>query len=333
MNLLPLLPLRDIVVFPGMVVPLFVGREKSVAALESAMAGEKDIFLLAQLDPGCDDPDRDDLYDVGVVASVLQLLKLPDGTVRVLVEGQQRARLENLREEHGSAGEMLVAQIERLEPVVAGGTEVSAMMRSVIEQFGEYAKLNKKLSQDAGDQLSDIDDASKLADAVAKELGAKVADKQAMLTEADPLKRLEIVYSFMEGELGVLQVERKIRGRVKRQMEKTQREYYLNEQLKAIQSELGGEAEEANELAELQGKIDKLKLSKEARAKAQAELKKLKTMQDYKAGALKKSFNKSNHRRTIYIKFLIHLSACFNFKQPLFICSTLSFFILIILKI
>ena len=285
MNLLPLLPLRDIVVFPGMVVPLFVGREKSVAALEAAMTGDKDIFLLAQLDPGCDDPDRDDLYDVGVVATVLQLLKLPDGTVRVLVEGQQRARLEGLREENGANGEMLVAQIERLEPVIAGGTEVAAMMRSVVEQFGEYAKLNKKLSQDAGENLSDIDDASKLADAVAKELGAKVADKQAMLTEADPLKRLEIAYSFMEGELGVLQVERKIRGRVKRQMEKTQREYYLNEQLKAIQSELGGEAEEANEIAELQEKIDKLKLSKEARTKAQAELKKLKTMQPMSAEA------------------------------------------------
>jgi ATP-dependent Lon protease len=288
MTLLPLLPLRDIVVFPGMVVPLFVGREKSVAALEAAMAGgdgEKDIFLLAQLDPGCDDPDRDDLYDVGVVATVLQLLKLPDGTVRVLVEGQQRAKLEGLREENGANGEMLVAQIERLEPVIAGGTEVAAMMRSVVEQFGEYAKLNKKLAQDAGESLGDIDDASKLADAVAAQLGAKVADKQALLTESDPLKRLEIAYSFMEGELGVLQVERKIRGRVKRQMEKTQREYYLNEQLKAIQSELGGEAEEANEIAELQDKIDKLKLSKEARTKANAELKKLKTMQPMSAEA------------------------------------------------
>ena len=285
MNLLPLLPLRDIVVFPGMVVPLFVGREKSVAALEAAMAGDKDIFLLAQLDPGCDDPDRDDLYDVGVVATVLQLLKLPDGTVRVLVEGQQRARLEGLREENGASGEMLIAQVERLEPIIAGGTEVAAMMRSVVEQFGEYAKLNKKLSQDAGESLGEIDDASKLADTVAKELSAKVADKQAMLTELDPLKRLEMAYSFMEGELGVLQVERKIRGRVKRQMEKTQREYYLNEQLKAIQSELGGEAEEANEIAELQEKIDKLKLSKEARAKAQGELKKLKTMQPMSAEA------------------------------------------------
>ena len=285
MNLFPLLPLRDIVVFPGMVVPLFVGREKSVAALESAMAGDKDIFLLAQLDPGCDDPDRDDLYDIGVIATVLQLLKLPDGTVRVLVEGQQRARLENLREETAGSGEMLVAQVEKIEPEIVSGDEVSGMMRSVIEQFGEYAKLNKKLSQESGDQLEDIDDASKLADTVAGNISAKVADKQALLTEVDPLKRLEMVYSFMEGELGVLQVERRIRGRVKRQMEKTQREYYLNEQMKAIQNELGGEGEEANEIAELQAKIDKLKLSKEARTKATTELKKLKSMQPMSAEA------------------------------------------------
>ena len=284
-TLLPLLPLRDIVVFPGMVVPLFVGREKSVAALEAAMAGEKDIFLLAQLDPGCDDPDRDDLYDTGVIASVLQLLKLPDGTVRVLVEGQDRANLQDLRVEGSGENEMLVAQVERIEPVGASGTEVSAMMRSVVEQFNEYAKLNKKLSQDAGEQLGDIDDAAKLADAVAAQLSAKVGDKQALLSEPDPLKRLEMAYSFMEGELGVLQVERKIRGRVKRQMEKTQREYYLNEQLKAIQTELGGEGEEANEIAELQEKIETLKLSKEARSKAQAELKKLKSMQPMSAEA------------------------------------------------
>ncbi|MBV1687660.1 endopeptidase La [Novosphingobium sp. G106] len=285
-NLLPLLPLRDIVVFPGMVVPLFVGREKSVSALEAAMTGDKDIFLLAQLDPGCDDPDRDDLYDTGVVATVLQLLKLPDGTVRVLVEGQQRAQLQSLRTEQGANGEMLVAQVELVEPAEAESAEISAMMRSVVDQFGEYAKLNKKLSQDAGDQLGDIEDAAKLADTVAAQLSAKVSDKQALLSEIDALKRLEMVFSFMEGELGVLQVERKIRGRVKRQMEKTQREYYLNEQLKAIQNELGGgDGEEANEIAELAEKIEKLKLSKEARAKATAELKKLKSMQPMSAEA------------------------------------------------
>ncbi|HZU64559.1 MAG TPA: endopeptidase La [Novosphingobium sp.] len=279
---LPLLPLRDIVVFPGMVVPLFVGREKSVAALEAAMAGNKTIFLLAQLDPGCDDPQADDLYDVGVVASVLQLLKLPDGTVRVLVEGQSRAKLAGLKEEPT----LLMADVADIEPETAEGPEVAAMMRSVVDQFHEYAKLNKKLSQEAGDQLGDIEEASKLADAVAAHISAKVSDKQALLSEIDPLKRLEMVYGLMEGELGVLQVERRIRGRVKRQMEKTQREYYLNEQLKAIQSELGGGDDgEANEIAELTEKIAKLKLSKEARAKAEAEVKKLKTMQPMSAEA------------------------------------------------
>ena len=282
----PLLPLRDIVVFPGMVVPLFVGREKSVAALEAAMGGAKDIFLLAQLDPGIDDPDHDDLYDTGVIAKVLQLLKLPDGTVRVLVEGHQRARLADLAAETGAHGAMLVAGVEPVEPDALTGPEISAMMRQVVEQFGEYAKLSKKLPQDAGAQLGEIEDAGKLADAVAANLAAKVADKQSVLSESDPLKRLEMVLSFMEGELGVLQVERKIRGRVKRQMEKTQREYYLNEQLKAIQSELGGGDEGgANEIDELVERIEKLKLSKDARAKALGEIKKLKTMQPMSAEA------------------------------------------------
>jgi len=288
MKLFPLLPLRDIVVFPGMVVPLFVGREKSVAALEAAMTteGNKDIFLLAQLDPGCDDPVEDDLYDIGVIATVLQLLKLPDGTVRVLVEARQRASMETLRLEQGSAGEMVVAQVEPMEPVSVSGSEVSAMMRQVVETFEGYAKLNKKLPAEAGENLAEITEAALLSDAVAAHVQAKVADKQALLSEADPLKRLEMVHSFMDGELGVLQVERRIRGRVKRQMEKTQREYYLNEQLKAIQNELGGGDDgEANEVQELQDKIDKLKLSKEARAKANAELKKLKTMQPMSAEA------------------------------------------------
>ena len=282
----PLLPLRDIVVFPGMVVPLFVGREKSVAALEAAMAGSKDIFLLAQLDPGIDDPDHDDLYDTGVIAKVLQLLKLPDGTVRVLVEGHQRAQLIDLAAETGAHGAMLVAGVEPVEGEDVGSAEVSAMMRQVVEQFGEYAKLSKKLPQDAGSQLGEIEDAGKLADAVAANLAAKVSDKQAVLSQIDALKRLEMVLSFMEGELGVLQVERKIRGRVKRQMEKTQREYYLNEQLKAIQSELGGSDDgPGNEIDELAQRIDKLKLSKDARAKAAAELKKLRSMQPMSAEA------------------------------------------------
>ncbi|WP_236672225.1 endopeptidase La [Croceicoccus sp. YJ47] len=294
MSSYPLLPLRDIVVFPGMVVPLFVGREKSVAALEAAMAAPdaddadedenasgKQIMLVSQIDPACDDPAADDLYDMGVVATVLQLLKLPDGTVRVLVEGQERAALNAVED----TGAMVRAEVEVLDEITASGSEVAALMRQVMEQFDDYAKLNKKLSADAGEQLAEIDDASRLADAVAANIAAKVSDKQAMLTERDPVKRLEMGLSFMEGELGVLQVERRIRGRVKRQMEKTQREYYLNEQLKAIQSELGGEGEDGDELSELAEKIEKTKLSKEAKAKANAELKKLKAMQPMSAEA------------------------------------------------
>ena len=277
----PLLPLRDIVVFPGMVVPLFVGRDKSVAALEAAMEGSKDIFLLAQLDPGCDDPERDDLFDVGVIAQVLQLLKLPDGTVRVLVQGTSRAALDRLE----LRGDHVEAVVEVKDTVTASGSEVVAMMRQVVEQFGEYAKLNKKLGEEAAEQLGDIDDAGELADTIAAAINAKVSDKQALLVERDPLKRLEMVMSFMEGELSVLQVERRIRGRVKRQMEKTQREYYLNEQLKAIQNELGGDDDGSNEIAELTEKIGKTKLSKEAREKAEAELKKLKAMQPMSAEA------------------------------------------------
>ena len=280
---LPVLPLRDIVVFPHMIVPLFVGREKSVAALEAAMAADKNIFLVAQLDPAEDDPDRSALYDLGVVATVLQLLKLPDGTVRVLVEGKQRAMMETLE----SDGKSLTATVNLVDdPEEAEGPESQALMRSVIDQFDNYAKLNKKLPAETLTQLGQVEGAGKLSDMVAANIAVKVADKQAMLTEADPLKRLEMAFAFMEGELGVLKVEKKIRSRVKRQMEKTQREYYLNEQLKAIQRELGAEGEEdGNEVAELTQKIATLKLSKEARTKATAELKKLKTMAPMSAEA------------------------------------------------
>ena len=278
----PLLPLRDIVVFPQMIVPLFVGRDKSVAALEAAMEGSKEIFLVSQLDPAEDDPGRDSLYDTGVVAMVLQLLKLPDGTVRVLVEGKHRARLQTMESKDG----YLVSDVETIEDIEAEGPEAAALMRSVAEQFENYAKLNKKLPAETPVQLREIEDAGRLADAISANINVKVSDKQSLLVEADPVKRLEMVFAFMEGELGVLQVEKKIRGRVKRQMEKTQREYYLNEQLKAIQRELGnGEGEEGDELAELTEKIAKTKLSKEARAKATAELKKLKGMQPMSAEA------------------------------------------------
>jgi ATP-dependent Lon protease len=278
----PVLPLRDIVVFPHMIVPLFVGRDKSVAALEKAMTSDKQIFLVAQLDPANDDPDRDDLYDLGVVATVLQLLKLPDGTVRVLVEGKQRAALDMLERD----GEHLNATVTLIEDDTGETVESKALMRSVVEQFENYAKLNRKLPAETAVQLSEIEEPSRLADAVAANITVKVADKQSLLVELDPARRLEMVFAFMEGELGVLQVEKKIRSRVKRQMEKTQREYYLNEQLKAIQRELGNEAEEeGDEIAELTAKIAKLKLSKEARAKATAELKKLKTMAPMSAEA------------------------------------------------
>ncbi len=280
---LPLLPLRDIVVFPGMVVPLFVGRDKSVVALEKAMAADKEIFLVAQLDPAEDDPDYDDLYTVGVTATIMQLLKLPDGTVRVLVEGKQRASLLRL---HNRAADYVEAEVEAMADAVSEGPETTALMRSVIEQFEQYSKLNKKMPAETAVQLAEINDAAQLADAVAANINLKVSDKQSLLVEADPLKRLEMAFAFMEGELGVLQVEKKIRGRVKRQMEKSQREYYLNEQLKAIQRELGnGDEEGGDELAELQTKIDTLKLSKEAKAKAQAEMKKLRSMAPMSAEA------------------------------------------------
>jgi ATP-dependent Lon protease len=279
----PLLPLRDIVVFPGMIVPLFVGRDKSVIALEKAMAANKEIFLVAQLDPAEDDPDKDDLYDIGVTAQIMQLLKLPDGTVRVLVEGKHRAELVEL---HDRGSDYVEAQVTMIDEQSAEGAEATALMRSVIEQFENYSKLNKKMPAETAIQLSEIESAAALADAVAANIHLKVSDKQALLIEANPLRRLEMAFAFMEGELGVLQVEKKIRGRVKRQMEKTQREYYLNEQMKAIQRELGNdEGESGDEMAELQTKIDTIKLSKEAKTKAQAELKKLRGMAPMSAEA------------------------------------------------
>ncbi|MDT8757490.1 endopeptidase La [Sphingomonas psychrotolerans] len=299
----PVLPLRDIVVFPHMIVPLFVGRDKSVAALEAAMADDKEIFLVAQLDPAEDDPGREDLYDTGVSAEVLQLLKLPDGTVRVLVAGKERGVLESVDEsgafltaqvspvdeEDGrleSASEQLGEKVSKITPESLS-PELQALMRSVVDQFENYAKLNRKLPAETAVQLAELDDPSRLADAVAANIAVKVSDKQSLLVEKDPRKRLEMVFAFMEGELGVLQVEKKIRSRVKRQMEKTQREYYLNEQLKAIQRELGNEGDEGDgdEVAELTQKIATLKLSKEARTKATSELKKLKTMAPMSAEA------------------------------------------------
>ncbi len=246
------------------------------------MAADRELFLVAQLDPGEDDPDRDALYDLGVIATAMQLLKLPDGTVRVLVEGAKRARLVNLMPRDG----FTAAEVEEVVEDAADGPEVQALMRSVVDQFENYAKLNKRLPPETGIQLGEIEDPSALADAVASNLSIKVADKQALLGELNAARRLEMVFAFMEGELGVLQVEKKIRSRVKRQMEKTQREYYLNEQLKAIQRELGNESDEGgDELQELAEKIRKTKLSKEARTRANSELKKLRAMAPMSAEA------------------------------------------------
>ena len=246
------------------------------------MGADRELFLVAQLDPGEDDPDRDALYDLGVIATAMQLLKLPDGTVRVLVEGAKRARLVNLMPRDG----FTAAEVEEVVEDAADGPEVQALMRSVVDQFENYAKLNKRLPPETGIQLGEIEDPSALADAVASNLSIKVADKQALLGELNAARRLEMVFAFMEGELGVLQVEKKIRSRVKRQMEKTQREYYLNEQLKAIQRELGNESDEGgDELQELAEKIRKTKLSKEARTRANSELKKLRAMAPMSAEA------------------------------------------------
>ena len=281
-KILPVLPLRDIVVFPHMVVPLFVGREKSVKALDEIMKGEKQILLATQKNSVDDDPSPDAIYPIGVLASVLQLLKLPDGTVKVLVEGKGRARLTRFTDRE----EYFEAEAVEIEDEAGDASQAEAMLRAVVEQFENYVKLNKKVPPEALSSIPQITDASKLADSVAAHLSVKIADKQGLLETFDVPKRLEKVYGLMEGEISVLQVEKKIRSRVKRQMEKTQREYYLNEQLKAIQSELGGGDDgEGNEIAELTEKIEKTKLSVEAKAKALAELKKLRTMQPMSAEA------------------------------------------------
>jgi len=280
-NLYPVLPLRDIVVFPHMIVPLFVGREKSVRALEDVMKDDKQILLIAQKNAAQDDPETDDIYTVGTVGTVLQLLKLPDGTVKVLVEGGQRARLVKYTER----SDFFQAHAEIMEDVTGEEREVDALARTVISQFEQYIKLNKKIPPEVLVSINQIEEPSKLADTVASHLNLKIPEKQELLECQSVAERLEKVYGLMEGEIGVLQVEKRIRNRVKRQMEKTQREYYLNEQLKAIQKELGEGEEGRDELADLEERIKKTKLSKEAREKAQGELKKLRSMSPMSAEA------------------------------------------------
>jgi ATP-dependent Lon protease len=278
---LAVLPLRDIVVFPHMIVPLFVGREKSVRALEAVMKDDKQILLVAQKNATQDDPSVDDIYRVGTVSTILQLLKLPDGTVKVLVEGGRRAKITAFKETES----YFEAFVEELPDANTDAKELEALGRTVVSQFEQYIKLNKKIAPEVLVSLNQIEEPSKLADTVAAHLNLKIAEKQELLEVARVNERLERVFGHMESEIGVLQVEKRIRNRVKRQMEKTQREYYLNEQLKAIQKELGEGEDGKDETAELESRIKKTKLSKEAREKALTELKKLRTMSPMSAEA------------------------------------------------
>ncbi|MEP1442936.1 MAG: endopeptidase La [Hyphomicrobiales bacterium] len=280
-NLYPVLPLRDIVVFPHMIVPLFVGREKSINALEEVMQADKQILLATQINSSDDDPSPEAIYPIGTVASVLQLLKLPDGTVKVLVEGKARAEIE----QYSDREEYFEATGRILEEELGDASEVEALSRSVVSEFESYVKLNKKLSPEVIAAVGQIEDYAKLADTVASHLAIKIPEKQEILSYTSVIKRLEHVLGLMESEISVLQIEKRIRSRVKRQMEKTQREYYLNEQMKAIQKELGEGEDGKDELQELEDKIKKTKLSKEAKDKANAELKKLRQMSPMSAEA------------------------------------------------
>jgi ATP-dependent Lon protease len=280
LSALPLLPLRDVVVFPHMVIPLFVGRPKSIKALDMAMDAGKHILLVAQKQAAKDDPGAADLYEIGSIATVLQMLKLPDGTVKVLVEGTQRAQIDVVVDR----GEYLVAQATPLPGDPGSANEVEAMRRALLAQFDQYVKLNKKIPPEILTSMSGIDDGGRLADAIAAHLPLKLEQKQQILEMSEVGKRLEHLLGVIEGEVDILQVEKRIRGRVKRQMEKSQREYYLNEQVKAIQKELG-EGDENADLEEMEKKIKAAKMSKEAEAKAMNELKKLKMMSPMSAEA------------------------------------------------
>src|SRR6202045_878351 len=280
-QLAPVLPLRDIVVFPHMIVPLFVGREKSVRALEEVMNDEKEILLLTQKNATEDDPTPDGLHRIGTLATVLQLLKLPDQTVRVLVEGKARARVTGFTDR----SDFFQATVEKIPEEAAGAQESEALLRTVKTNFEQYIKLNKKIPSETLAAVAQIEEPARLADTVAAHLSVKISDRQGLLETLSTTERLEKVLQLIEAEIGVLQVEKRIRSRVKRQMEKTQREYYLNEQLKAIQKELGEGEEGRDELAELEERINKTKFPKEAHDKAMAEVKKLRTMSPMSAEA------------------------------------------------
>lgn len=278
---IPLLPLRDVVVYPHMVIPLFVGRDRSVKALELAMETNKQIFLVAQKNAAEDDPGFDDVFHIGTMANILQLLKLPDGTIKVLVEGDQRARLIATQDE----GEYLSAQVEYIEADPVDERELEAIKRSLTTQFDHYVKLNKKIPPEIISSISSVDDPNRLADTIAAHMSIKLEDKQTVLEILDIAQRMEHLIGLMEAEIDLLEVEKRLRGRVKRQMEKSQREYYLNEQMKAIQKELGELDEGASDFAELEKQIEEAGMSDEAREKADAEMKKLKMMSPMSAEA------------------------------------------------
>ncbi len=280
-SVFPVLPLRDVVVYPHMVIPLFVGREKSVHALDMAMEGNKQILLVAQKSATDDDPSLEDMYQVGTLSNILQLLKLPDGTIKVLVEGSNRARIESYLETEN----YFSARVEMLEPEYEDERELDVLARSAMNQFEQYVKLNKKVPPEIISSLSSIDDPSRLADSMVAHMSAKIEEKQEVLEIIDIRKRLEHLIQLMEAEIDLLQVEKRIRGRVKSQMEKSQREYYLNEQMKAIQKELGEMEDIPNEVDELTDKIEKAGMSKEAKEKAESELNKLKLMSPMSAEA------------------------------------------------
>ena len=277
---MPLLPLRDVVVFPHMVIPLFVGRPKSIKALETAMEAGKSIVLVAQKSAAKDEPSPEDLYDVGSIANILQMLKLPDGTVKVLVEGSQRARIHSIED----VKTHFTVQVTPIATEPDTDSETEAMRRTMIQQFDQYVKLNKKIPPEILTSLAGIDEAGRLADTIAAHLPLKLEQKQEVLEMTGVKQRLDHLLKVVEGELDILQVEKRIRGRVKRQMEKSQREYYLNEQVKAIQKELG-ETEEGADIDEIEKKIRLARMPKDARKKADAELKKLKLMSPMSAEA------------------------------------------------
>ncbi len=278
---MPVLPLRDVVVYPHMVIPLFVGREKSIRCLQAAMDTDKQVFLAAQKDASIDEPEKDDIYQVGTVATILQLLKLPDGTVKVLVEGKQRAQLDELKDSE----EYFEANIHYLAAEALSEKEEEVLIRSALNQFEGYVKLNKKIPPEVLTSLSGIEDLDRLADTMAAHMPLKLAEKQAVLEITDVRERIEHLMALMEGEIDILQVEKRIRSRVKKQMEKSQREYYLNEQMKAIQKELGESEDGVDEFEQLQKKIDDAQMPAEAKKKTEAELQKLKMMSPMSAEA------------------------------------------------